>query len=82
MKEKCKRRPLDSNTVRIEIAPATTAILVSGLQPSASHELVELYFESPRSRGGAVTSEVHFTDENGQAVVVFENFEGNMHRCI
>ena len=75
IKEKCARRPLDGNTVKIETAPAPTSILVSGLSPTASYDLVKLYFESPRSRGGAVTR-LHFTGEDGQAVVVFDDSKG------
>lgn len=77
MKEKCAKRLLDSNTVTIGIAPAPTSILVSGLSPTASHDLVRLYFESPRSQGGAV-EKVLFTGENGQAVVVFEDTKGKL----
>ena len=77
MKEKCKKRTLDKNTVAIETTPAPTSILVSGLSPSASHDLVRLYFESPRSQGGAV-KKVHFTSTSGQAVVVFKNAKGKV----
>ena len=77
MKEKCAKRTLDGNTVFIEIATAPTSILVSGLSPTASHDLVRLYFESPRSHGGAV-EKVLFAGENGQAVVVFEDTKGEI----
>lgn len=75
MKEKCKKRTLDKSTVTIETTPAPTSILVSGLSISASHDLVRLYFESPRSHGGAV-EKVYFTSKSGQAVVVFSDAKG------
>ena len=61
----------------IETTPAPRSILVSGLSPIASQDLVRLYFESPRSEGGAV-EKVHFTNESGQAIVVFSDTEGKM----
>ena len=75
MKEKCKKRTLDKSTVAIKTTPAATSILVSGLSPSISYELLTLYFESPRSQGGPV-EEVFFTSQSGQAVVVFKNTQG------
>ena len=77
MKEKCKKRTLDKSTITIETTDAPTSILVSGLSPSASHDLVKLYFESPRSQGGAV-EKVHFTSKSGQAVVVFNDNKGKV----
>ena len=75
MKEKCKKRPLDKSTVTIETTPAPTSLLVSGLSPSVSYDLLTLYFESSRSHGGAV-DKVYFTSKSGQAVVVFNNNQG------
>lgn len=77
MKEKCKKKTLDKSTVTIETIPAPTSILVSGLSPSATHDLVRLYFESPRSQGGVV-EKVHFTSNSGQAVVVFNDNKGKV----
>lgn len=75
MKEKCKKRTLDKSTLSIETPLAPTSILVSGLSPSVSHDLLTLYFESPRSQGGAV-EKVYFTSKSGQAVVVFKSTQG------
>jgi len=75
MQEKCKKRTLDKSIVTIKTKPAPTSILVSGLSPSASNDLVRLYFESPRSQGGAV-EKVHLTRKSGQAVVVFKDSKG------
>lgn len=77
MKEKCKKRTLDKNTITIETTPAPACILVSGLPPSASLELVSLYFENPRNHGGSV-EKVHFTSKSGEAVVVFNNTRGKV----
>ena len=61
----------------IETTPALRSILVSGFSPTASQDLVRLFFESPRSQGGAV-EKVHLTNESGQAVVVFARGSRNI----
>ena len=76
MKEKCGRRTLDGNKITMKLASPLTSVLVSGLSYDTSHELVKLYFESPRSGGGPVHT-VCLTGKEGQAVVVFNNAKGN-----
>ncbi|XP_020630978.1 poly [ADP-ribose] polymerase 14-like [Orbicella faveolata] len=72
IKTKGEKRGLNSAKVTIKQVPLCTSIVVSGISDNATHDAIELHFESRRNSGGPVES-VHFVPKSGRAVVVFED---------
>jgi len=75
IKTKGEKRGLNSAKVTIKQVPLCTSIVVSGISDNATHDAIELHFESRRNSGGPVES-VHFVPKSGRAVVVFEDPKG------
>jgi len=56
------------------------AIIVQGLTPAASREMIMLLFENRKRSGGGLIEELVYVAEEGRAVITFESPDGSYWR--
>ena len=70
----------DGSTLKIRPGPQIDpfSILVLGLAPETTREILELYFESPKRSGGGTVENVAYEDGRSWACVTFKSKEGRI----
>ena len=73
-----KKKKLCKKTISASCVYVPDCILIKNLKPGISLDNIELYFENERRSGGGPVREVNFNEGEDEAVVFFENWEGNL----
>ena len=74
--QKFGKKKLKGCAVTAECVKVTNCILVQGLKPQTSEDVIELYFENDRKSGGGVVMDVTYYAEENKATVTFEDWTG------
>ena len=71
----CVMEELEGNKLTVSRVPISNCLLVTGLDPGMTRDLLKLYFQSSESSGGTVSS-VEMKPEQGKCFVYFEDHQG------
>ena len=63
-------------SLKAECVKVTNCILVQGLKPQTSKDIIEVYFENSRKSGGGIVMDVTYYAEENKATVTFEDWTG------
>ena len=81
----CVMEELEGNKLTVSRVPISSCLLVTGLDPGMTRDLLKLYFQSSESSGGTVStvtvemkpvSSVEMKPEQGKCFVYFEDHQG------
>ena len=73
----CVMEELEGNKLTVSRVPISNCLLVTGLDPGMTRDLLKLYFQSSESSGGTVsTVTVEMKPEQGKCFVYFEDHQG------
>ena len=71
----CEMEDLEGNKLTVSRVLISNCLLVTGLVPGMTRDLLKLYFQSSGSSGGTV-SNVEMKPEQGKCLVYFEDHQG------